>query len=192
VLLRAWRDEDLLPFAQMSADPLVMEHFPSTLSRDEAAEVMDTIRAGLQERGFGFWALEVPGEVVFGGFIGISPVPSDMPFASATELGWRLARPLWGRGLASEAAAAVIERAFVELGLTELVAYTAASNARSRRLMSRLGMERDPSEDFLHPRLPAEDPLAAHVLYRLAAAGRRGNKLDSCAGATPTRRDRKS
>ncbi len=192
MLLRGWRDQDLAPFAAMSADPVVMEHFPTTLSTDEAAELMATIRSGLQERGFGFWALEVPGEVVFGGFLGISPVPSDLPFAPATELGWRLARPLWGRGLASEAAGAVIERAFGELALSELVAYTAAANGRSRRLMSRLGMERDPSEDFLHPRLPAADPLAPHVLYRLPAPGGRANKLDSCAAATPTRRDRKS
>ena len=56
---------------------------------------------------------------------GIAPVPSEMPFAPATEIGWRLARPLWGRGLASEAARAVVEHAFGELALAELVAYTA-------------------------------------------------------------------
>jgi len=171
VLLRGWREEDRAPFAAMSADAVVMEHFPSTLSTDEAAAVMNNLQAGLEQRGFGFWALELPGEVAFGGFLGISPVPSEMPFAPATELGWRMARPLWGRGLATEAATAVIDRAFGELGIDELVAYTAVGNERSRRLMTRLGMVRDPAEDFSHPRLPAEHPIAAHVLYRLPEGG---------------------
>jgi len=176
----------------MGADPEVMEHFPHTHSAAQSAELMQTIQCGLEERGYGFWALEVSGETAFGGFVGIAPVPPDMPFAPATELGWRLARPLWGRGLATEAARAAVEYAFGKLDLPELVAYTAVGNERSRRLMARLGMQHDAAEDFLHPRLAAEHPLAPHVLYRLTTSSWRPNKLEPCAGATPTRRDRKS
>ena len=192
MLLRHWRADDLAPFAAMGADPAVMEHFPRTLSTGQSAEVMQRIERSLQEHGYGFWALELPGETSFGGFVGIAPVPPEMPFAPSTELGWRLARPLWGRGLACEAARAVIEHAFEGLEMDELLAYTAAGNERSRRLMERLGMRHDPAEDFLHPNLPATHRLAPHVLYRLTAPGRPGNKLESCAGATPTRQDRKS
>ncbi len=176
----------------MGCDPEVMEHFPGRLSTAESEELMDRNRRGLQERPYGFWALEIPGEVAFGGFLGIVPVPSRMPFAPATEIGWRLARPLWGRGLAGEAAQAVLERAFGELGIDELVAYTAVGNERSRRVMVRLGMKRRAAEDFLHPGLPPEDRLAAHVLYRLTASDWRSNKLETCAGATRTRQDRQS
>ncbi len=176
----------------MGADPEVMEHFPSTLSSAESAALMSRNQRGLEERSYGFWALEVPGEVAFGGFLGIVPVPPEMPFAPAVEIGWRLARPLWGRGLASEAARAVLERAFADLEMNELVAYTAVGNDRSRRVMERLAMARDPAEDFLHPGLAAEDPLAPHVLYRLTASDWRRNKLESCAGATPTPPDPQS
>ena len=176
----------------MGADPEVMEHFPHTHSSAQSAELMQTIQCGLEERGWGLWALEVPGEVAFGGFVGIVPVPPEMPFAPATELGWSLARPLWGRGLAGEAARAAVEYALGELDLPELVAYTAVVNERSRRLMARLGMQHDPADDFLHPRLSLEHRLAPHVLYRLTASGWRRNKLAPCAGATRTRQDRKS
>jgi len=170
----------------MGADPEVMEHFPHTLSNAESEELMDRSERGLQDRSYGLWALELPGQVAFGGFLGIVPVPPEMPFAPAIEIGWRLARPLWGRGIASEAARAVLERAFAGLELPELVAYTCVENDRSRRLMTRLGMERDPAEDFLNPGLSADDHLAPHVLYRLKAFDWRRNKLEPCAGATPT------
>ena len=176
----------------MGADPEVMEHFPGTLSRAQSAELVQTIERGFRERPYGLWALELPGEVPFGGFVGITPVPGEMPFAPATEIGWRLARRLWGRGLAYEAALAVIDHAFDPLQLPELVAYTAVGNDRSRRLMVRLGMHRDPAEDFLHPRLAADHRLAHHVLYRLTASEWPRNKLEPCAVATPTRRDPKS
>ena len=192
MLLRGWREDDLVPFAAMGSDPVVMEHFPHTLSMTESAEVMDRIQSGLARDGFGFWALEVPGEVSFGGFLGISPVPPEMPFAPSTEIGWRLARPLWGRGLATEAAGAVVDHAFGELSMSELVAYTAAGNHRSRRVMGRLGMEHDPGGDFLHPNLPSDHRLAHHVLYRLTAGDWERNKLERCAAGTPTRRDPRS
>jgi len=176
----------------MGADPEVMEHFPRTLTRAQSAQLIQTIELGFRERPYGLWALEVPGEASFGGFVGIIPVPEQMPFAPTTEIGWRMARPLWGRGLAHEAASAVIDRAFGELRLRELVAYTAACNNRSRRLMERLRMRRDPTEDFLHPSLTADHWLAPHVLFRLTASEWPRNKLEPCAAATPTRRDRKS
>ena len=93
-----------------------------------------------------------------------------MPFAPAVEVGWRLARPFWGRGLATEAASAAVSFAFESLGLDSLVSFTARGNARSRRVMERLGMHHAESADFMHPSLPAGHRLAAHVLYRLDAA----------------------
>jgi RimJ/RimL family protein N-acetyltransferase len=49
------------------------------------------------------------------------------------------------------------------------VSYTTVNNLRSRRVMERLGMTRDPVDDFLHPLLPGH-PLQPHVLYRLRRA----------------------
>jgi RimJ/RimL family protein N-acetyltransferase len=58
--------------------------------------------------------------------------------------------------------------AFTSLELPEVVLFAAASNARSRRVMERLGMVRNTKDDFDHPALSAADPLRPHVLYRLA------------------------
>jgi RimJ/RimL family protein N-acetyltransferase len=170
LLLRPWRDGDIEPLAAMNADAEVMKHFPGPLSAEQSAEQMRNMQAGFAQHGYDFWAAELPGESSFIGFIGVRRVPARFPFAPAVELGWRLARPYWKRGLAQEGARASVDFAFDALALSELLAYTAATNRRSRRLMERLGMARDPREDFLHPAIPAGHRLQPHVLYRLAPA----------------------
>jgi RimJ/RimL family protein N-acetyltransferase len=169
LLLRRWRAGDLEPFAAINADPLVMEHFPAALSRADSAALLQRIERCFDEHGYGLWAVEIPGEAALVGFVGLNPVEPQLAFAPAVELGWRLARPFWGRGIATEAAAAAMELAFGVLGLSELLAYTAADNERSRRVMQRLGMRRDPAEDFEHPGLASGHRLARHVLYRVQA-----------------------
>jgi RimJ/RimL family protein N-acetyltransferase len=169
LLLRRWLPRDRDPFAAICADPIVMEHFPATLSRDESRVYIERIEAGFEADGYGFWAVEVKGvgERPMIGFVGLRSVDGEMPFAPAVELGWLLDKEHWGQGYATEAATAAISFGFEELGLAELIAYTAERNRRSRRVMERLGMHRDPAEDFSHPKLATEDPLAPHVLYRL-------------------------
>jgi len=170
LLLRRWRAEDLEPFAALNADPEVMEHFPAPLSRAASAEEIDAIEGDFRAHGVGFWAVELPGEAPLIGFVGLRPVPPQLPFAPAVEVGWRLARPYWKRGLAAEGASAAIDYGFGPLDLSDIVAYTAARNERSRRLMERLGMTRRDREDFLYPGLPSGHQLAPHVLYRLRRA----------------------
>jgi ribosomal-protein-alanine N-acetyltransferase len=170
LLLRRWREEDLDPFSALNADPAVMEHFPATLNRDQCSILIERMESCFDANGFGLWALELVGErPSFLGCVGLWPVDLEMPFAPAVELGWRLARKHWGHGYASEAASVAVEFAFGELALPELLAYTAARNLRSRRVMERLGMTHDPAEDFSHPKLDPAHPLAPHVLYRLTS-----------------------
>jgi RimJ/RimL family protein N-acetyltransferase len=169
LLLRPWREEDREPFAAMNADPAVMEHFPATLSREKSDALAARIDSDIQELGYGFWAVEIPGEASFIGFVGIVAANKDMPFAPAIEIGWRLGKEHWGRGFASEGARAAADFGFAELGLGQIVALTATGNVRSRRVMERLGMRRDPAEDFLYPTLAPDHPIAPHVLYRLTA-----------------------
>ena len=168
-----------------------MEHFPETLSRAQSASLIERIERCFDEHGFGLWAVELTGKEPLIGFAGLAPVDIDVAFAPSVELGWRLAHPFWKQGLASESAAAAIDFAFDQLALRELVSYTAVGNLRSRALMQRLGMRRDPAEDFLHPALPAGHRLAPHVLYRLDAQRWRISSMP-CAGATPTLRASKN
>lgn len=167
-MLRRWRPDDLEPFAALNADPAVMEHFVAPLSRAESDAMVGRVEATFDERGFGLWAVEVLGGAPFIGFVGITPVRFQAPFTPAVEVGWRLARPFWGRGYATEAARAALDDGFVRVGLTEVVSFTAVANGRSRRVMERLGMTRDPADDFDHPLVPPGHPLRRHMLYRLS------------------------
>lgn len=173
--LRPWRDEDLVPFAAINADPEVMEYFPSVLTREQSNAVAAKIRQEMEERGHGLWAVEEPGVVEFAGFVGLSVPRFDAPFMPCIEIGWRLARPCWGRGLATEAARAALAFGFDELGLLEIVSFTASANRASRRVMEKLGMVRDPADDFDHPFLAEGHWLRRHLLYRLNRERFRGD-----------------
>jgi RimJ/RimL family protein N-acetyltransferase len=170
--LRRWRDADRAPFAQINADPRVMEFFPAPLSRDESDALITRIEAGFDRYGFGLWALEVRETGQFIGFTGLAPPEFEAHFTPAVEVGWRLAAPAWGRGYATEAARAAIAFGFERAGLEEIVSMTSVVNERSRAVMERLGMSRDPADDFDHPGIPAGHPLRRHVLYRISAPRR--------------------
>jgi RimJ/RimL family protein N-acetyltransferase len=174
LLMRAWRPEDLRPFAEMVADPEVMRYFPATQSTAEAAALMERVHAHIAEHGFGLWALERKDTGAFIGFTGLGVVGFDAPFCTpgspTIEIGWRLARSAWGQGFASEAARASLACAFERLQLAEVVAFTVPANVASRGVMERIGMQRNPADDFQHPNLPADHPLRAHVLYRITRA----------------------
>lgn len=171
--LRQWRDDDLDAWAEMGRDPEVMHHFPALLGRDAAAAGMERARAGIERDGYGFWAVEVKGVAPFIGFCGIKAVPADMPFAPAIEVGWRLARTHWGRGYATEGGRASLEHGWRELGLAEIVAFLLPDNRASAAVCERLGMSRDPADDFDHPAFTPETrsvgglPQQRHALYRI-------------------------
>lgn len=166
-LLRQWQDDDLEPWVAMNADPAVRRHFPSVLTRDEALGEAERMRAVLARRGWGAWALEIPGVMPFAGFVGLMVPAWESHFTPAVEIGWRLPRAAWSQGWASEAAAAAAAFALEALQLDELVAITLPGNRASRRVMERIGMAHDERGDFAHPRLASDHPMSRHVLYRL-------------------------
>ncbi len=165
--LRAWRSDDLDAFAALNADPRVMQFFPSALSRDESAQLIDRMQAHIDRCGWGLWAVDVEGRCI--GFTGLSRPRFEAHFTPCVEIGWRLARGAWGNGYATEAAQLALAFGFIELQLTELVSFTALINQRSQRVMERLGMRRSGADDFDHPALPGHR-LQRHVLYRLSRA----------------------
>ena len=167
LLLRDWLESDLEPFAQLNADAQVMEFFPSILSRSQSDQFADRIADQLRANGFGLFAAELRSSRTFIGFIGLSIPRFTAHFTPCVEIGWRLARAHWGRGLATEGARAVVQRAFEDLALPALVSFTVPQNLRSRRIMEKLLMTYDPADDFDHPILPEGHLLRRHVLYRL-------------------------
>lgn len=163
LLLRGWRAEDRAPFAEMCADPETMRYFPSPLTREESDARVDRYAAEWALAGFSVWAVEIPGVTPFAGLAGLGTVTFPASFTPCVEIGWKMARPLWGRGYATEAARAALEFGFGPLGLERAVAFTVHANTRSRRVMEKLGMSF--AGEFAHPLLTAEHPLRRHVLY---------------------------
>jgi RimJ/RimL family protein N-acetyltransferase len=168
--LRQWRDSDLGPWAAMNADPEVREHLGDLLTREQSDASVERFKADLDRRGYGWWAVEVRATGEFIGFAGLDPVDDGMPF-SGVEIGWRLARSAWGQGFATEAALAVLTYGFDTLELPEILAVTTSTNLRSQAVMRRIGMTRDPADDFDDPSVP-EGPLRPNVLFRITRSAR--------------------
>lgn len=167
LILRPWIEKDRQRFAGMSADPVAMEHLLPLAGPEETDGWIDRQLAHLAKHGFCFWAVEGKESGDFVGAIGLLRIGYEAHFTPAVEVGWRVSRPFWGRGYASEAAAASIRFGFEVLGLPEIVANTVAQNTRSRRVVEKLGMSHDAKDDFDHPRIPEGHSLRRQVLYRL-------------------------
>jgi ribosomal-protein-alanine N-acetyltransferase len=159
LLMRRWRDEDRAPFAAMNADPEVMEHFPAALTRAESDAFVDRIETHFETHGYGLWVLE--DDTGFLGFTGLNWATFDAVFNPSLEVGWRLARPAWGKGYASEAAIEAVRRGLAEV--ERITSFTALTNERSWAVMQRIGLRRDSLFD--HPRVPDGHPVRRHVLY---------------------------
>jgi RimJ/RimL family protein N-acetyltransferase len=169
LILRRWHETDRDPFAALNADPAVMEHFQGTMSRDASDAFVDRIEAHWIQAGWGLWAVELPHVAPFIGYVGLWPA-DYVTGNPMVEVGWRLAHPHWGHGFASEGAREALRVGFEELGLEEIVSFTVPQNERSWRVMERIGLIRDRSADFDHPRVDpiAYPELVRHILYRLS------------------------
>jgi RimJ/RimL family protein N-acetyltransferase len=153
----------------MNSDRRVMEFFPRVEPRSELEASARRLRERLERDGYGWWVTELRATGAFAGVFALQDVPPNVPFAPALEIGWRLVPEMWGSGYATEGARALLAFAFTQLRKDEVVAMTAAINLRSQRVMERLGMRRDPRDDFDHPRVPAGHRVRPLMLYRIAA-----------------------
>ncbi len=167
LLLRNWHDADLDAWAELNADPRVMEFFPTRYDRERSDATAARMRADLAADGYGWWAVEVKNGLPFAGIVALQEVPFEATFTPALEIGWRFRSDAWGHGYATEGARAALAFAFERLERTEVVAITALLNLRSQRVMERLGMTRDAGDDFEHPWIEAGHRLRQHVLYRI-------------------------
>ncbi|HAR76489.1 MAG TPA: GNAT family N-acetyltransferase [Psychrobacter sp.] len=168
--LRQWQASDFVVFAAMNADPEVMKYFPKLLSATVSDIIANKCQQLIEENGWGFWALSLKegsdNNDAFIGFVGLNQTHAEMSFAPCIEIAWRLRKEFWGQGYATEAAHACLDFAFTELALDEVVAFTAVINQRSQLLMARIGMT-DTQDNFYHPALESNHPLAEHVLYKI-------------------------
>ncbi|MBV0911367.1 GNAT family N-acetyltransferase [Anianabacter salinae] len=169
LILRPFEPQDLDAFAALNADPVVMEHFPAVMTRDETEAFMDRIAEKQARVGYAVGAVLDKADGAFLGLCGLNLFEIDLPWTPETEIGWRFTRASWGKGYASEAARAWLAYGFGTLGLSRIVAFTATANHASSKVMERIGMERAEHLDFQHTHVPPGHPLAPHIVYQMTA-----------------------
>lgn len=168
LLLRQWKESDLLPYSQLNANADVMRYFPSVLSQAQSDAQVERLRQIIDNNGWGFWAVELKETGQFIGFVGLhrQEQNSGIPNAPLVEIGWRLDEPFWRKGYASEAANAALNYAFTQLGVACVYAFTALPNQPSQQVMKKIGMI-NTNHDFDHPKIEKGHPLERHCLYRI-------------------------
>jgi len=153
----------------MNRDPEVMQFFAALQSEESSNATIDAWKSQLARQGWSNWAVELAEAAEFIGFIGLTVPRRTLPFSPCVEIGWRISRPYWGMGYASEGARAALRAGFEGIGLSEIVSFTALTNVRSRALMERIGL-RDTGQDFEHPGVPESNSLRMHCLYKITRA----------------------
>jgi len=165
LVLRPAVDADREAIAQLNAHPEVGVWLGGVRDRAESDAFVDRVQAHEAEHGFGFWVVERQADTRVIGMTGLWHAPENLPEAGKVEIGWRFHPNAWGRGYATEAAAAALAYGFDVLSLTEIPAWTARTNLASKAVMRRIGMTPAPERDFDHPALAEDDPLRPHVVY---------------------------
>lgn len=165
--LRDWKASDLDVFMQMNADERVMRYFPKPLQAGETMAFYEAVQAEIREAGYGLYAVEVKENKAFVGFIGFHRATFEADFTPCLEIGWRLKQEAWGRGYATEGAAACLDHGFRKLGFKDVYSFTAEINHPSRHVMKKIGMRY--AKSFNHPKVDESSPLYRHVLYHISA-----------------------
>lgn len=157
--------------AAINADTATMRYFPSPFTAAQTADRIEHYQEALALNGFHFIAAELKSTGTCIGIIGLAKIGDEtrdaIPSRPELEIGWRLDKKIWGRGLAPEGAMACLNYAGAVLNAPEVVAITTRTNQPSRRVMDKIGMTYDASDDFEHPLIDKGHPLRPHVLYRI-------------------------
>lgn len=140
LLLRPFRDDDLPAWAELNADPEVMEFIGPPLTREQSDNLAATVNRRHASDGIGFLAVERRSD---GAFLGVAGLQHEPWYPDDLELGWRLSRRYWGNGYATEAAQSWLEYAFTDLNLPRVISITDEPNQKSIAVMKRLGMTFD-------------------------------------------------
>lgn len=142
LLLRPWVQTDLAPFIALCSDAAVMRFIGDgePVAKYQANKRFDELSQEWQQVGYGLLAIERLSDHRFLGFAGLG-TPDVLPqLLPATEIGWRIRSDSWGAGYGTEAAAAVADWAFSDLGRQNVLAIIREDNEPSIRIAEKLNM----------------------------------------------------
>ncbi|MEZ5059048.1 MAG: GNAT family N-acetyltransferase [Saprospiraceae bacterium] len=162
---RNWSEKDLDEFAVMNADLEVMKHFPKSLTREESALALQKFQALFEEKGYTYYATDLLETGEFIGFIGLADKDFESDFTPAVDIGWRLKKSAWGKGLATEGAIRCLEFGFKTLHLNSIISLCPIVNTGSENVMKKIGMKK--MKIFKHPQLGDFPRLQECVLYQI-------------------------
>src|ERR1700733_5431876 len=120
-------------------DPIAMQHYPRTFTREDAVEWVERNQKRYENDGFGILAMALKGTIELIGDCGI--VRQTVGEEPMLEVGYHLRRDQWGHGYATEAARACMDYAFGELGAAKVVSLIRPENTPSRRVAERNEMQ---------------------------------------------------
>ncbi|HYE79881.1 MAG TPA: GNAT family N-acetyltransferase [bacterium] len=140
LLLRQLTWDDLDPLAEAYADPETMRYIGAgeVRSREETAASLERMVAGYAQWGYGLWATIYKPEGIWVGRCGI--IRWEIEGQEELEVGYLIARPHWGRGLATEAARAIRDWGLRELRRERLISLIYPDNRRSIAVAEKIGM----------------------------------------------------
>ena len=162
---RNWQRKDLSRMAAINANAMVMEHFPSVLTREETAHFLDVQKQQFIEKEFCYFAVERLDTEDLIGFIGLSQKTFRSDFTPCIDIGWRLSHTVWGKGFATEGAQRCLLYGFDTLQLKEIKAICPVVNYTSERVMQKIGMQK--VGNFLHPLLKGDSRLQNCIVYEI-------------------------
>jgi RimJ/RimL family protein N-acetyltransferase len=145
LILRRFTSDDVDNLVELDSDPEVMKFINGGIPtpREEVEEQVLPTFLAYYERGdrYGFWAIISKETDEFLGWLHLRPGEESDPDSDEPELGYRLKQSAWNNGYATEVSAAVLHKAFSELGVTRVTASSMVTNTRSRKVMEKLGMK---------------------------------------------------
>jgi len=156
LLLRRPTPADHADLLRMHSDPEVMATLGGVRSEAETGAYLRQLIAHWDNHAFGYWIAHDPETGAFAGRAGLRlMVVAGQP---EIELGYGFMSDYWGRGIATEAAAAIVRVGFESVETRDLVCFTETTNDRSQRVMEKAGFRYE--KDFVYADI-------SHRLYRL-------------------------
>jgi len=162
---RTWLDDDIQEMTLLNADQEVMEFFPFLPSEKQTIEFIQRMQKQFSESGFCYFPVDDLESNRFIGFIGLSIQKFDSDFTPCVDIGWRMNKKYWGKGLATEGALECIKFAKNNLQLDRIYSMASKTNSKSIKVMEKIGMTY--LKDFEHPKLNKHPTLKKCVLFAI-------------------------